>query len=111
MINLIIPPPPSSPPSPPPNPTPTPTPPPTFFYIDGTKGRRAGAALLMASMALLALQPTAITMVWGSAAGGGNGVGMGGGGGEWMEAVKQACGVCVASAGVLAVTGVVSVTR
>lgn len=69
-----------------------------------------GATLLMASMALLALQPAVITVSGGGGGGKGRDI-MGGGDGYWREFVKQGCGVLMASAGLLALTGIVSPTK
>lgn len=57
----------------------------------------------MASMALLALRPTAVA-----------GIGFSGGGGgdtPWREYVKQVCSIVVAGAGVLTLTGLATPTK
>ena len=73
------------------------------------QGRRSATAVLLASMAILALQPA---LMDGGMGGGGE---VGGGGGDdgeyWREYVKQVCGVAVAGMGVLALTGVASPTK
>eukprot|EP00752_Nemacystus_decipiens_P003365 g3112.t1 len=69
--------------------------------------RRSGAALLVASMALLVLRPTAVAEI-GLSGGGGSG------GGEEVsrrEYVKQVCGIVVAGAGVLTLTGLAAPTK
>lgn len=77
------------------------------------QGRRSATALLLASMAALALQPA---LKDGSAVATdpsrGTGVGDSGGGGDyWREYLGQICGVAMAGMGVLALTGVASPTK
>lgn len=83
--------------------------------------------MLLASLALLALQPAVDktfcegpsgildALLSRSGGDGARGPGAGGGGGsterDWGEVLRQSCAVCVASVGVLVVTGIVSPTR
>lgn len=56
-------------------------------------------------MALLVLRPTAVAEIGFSGGGGG------GGDTPWREYVKQVCGVVVAGAGVLTLTGLATPTK
>ncbi|CBN74622.1 expressed unknown protein [Ectocarpus siliculosus] len=75
-------------------------------FPDSRVARRSGAALLVTSMALLVLQPSALS---GVVEGEHGGVGR-----SWKsrrEYVEQACGVAVAGVGVLTLTGLTSPTK
>ncbi|CAN0545448.1 unnamed protein product [Ectocarpus sp. 12 AP-2014] len=72
-------------------------------FPDSRMARRSGAALLVASMGLLVLQPSALS---GVVEGDYGGVGR-----SWREYVEQACGVAVAGVSVLTLTGLASPSK
>ncbi|CAM9422492.1 unnamed protein product, partial [Laminaria digitata] len=77
-------------------------------FPNSRTGRRSATALLLASAAVLALQPALKDGAGGRGGGGGGG---GGSGDDWRECLKQVCGVAMAAIGVLALTGNASPTK
>eukprot|EP00903_Cladosiphon_okamuranus_P018928 g17409.t1 len=74
-------------------------------FPDSRTARRSGAALLVGSMALLVLKPTAVTEIAFNDGGGG------GGDTPWREYVKQVCSIVIAGTGVLTLTGLATPTK
>lgn len=85
------------------------------FCTTPLQGRRTGTALIMTAMALFALQPGVEGIVFQgikemAAAFGRDGGAQADGAVDWRELIKQSCGVCMASVGILVITRIVSPT-